>query len=535
MGLETLPGFSDSAAAKASVALGALVIVFIGLYVVLYSLKYHNTANATLEEFLTARNSSGWIAIGWSMFASAVGSWVILTPAQFGSFGGVITVLTYGFATGIPILLTGYWGANLREKFPDILSFSDFAVKQYGPVTQVCVVLLSLLNMAIFATAEYTGVYTLYSDYVGLGDNALFIVVLLAITTMSYTTYGGLKVSIITDKVQGIAAALITVVAAIFLAANFSQEKVNEGLSGNQTGTFEVNEFVTGAYEVGYATMFTLPLSLICATIFSEAWWARAWASADEKALKKGALFGALLTFVVVSFWGSVGVLVAWAGLPITDFNLVAFIPFTLGSTNSLVDSAIGVLILLLATIMAEGVIDSLMNGLGASVNGALEPYLEGKNSLLIGRIVVVIINIPMVAVSLKKVDLLQLFLLGNMTTICAFFPLFLGFFPKVDIFQRNLTDYLFPLNFLGTILIIGVYGSANLGSFSDGLHFAFLGNIFYEYEYFLVALLGTVFLTTILMTIHEVITRVFGNGAAVEDDAKDKDAIDVELDMSKE
>mmetsp|Transcript_12561 Transcript_12561/g.14414 ORF Transcript_12561/g.14414 Transcript_12561/m.14414 type:complete len:533 (+) Transcript_12561:149-1747(+) len=512
--MAALDGFSENPASKWSVALGVLTVLAVGVGVVLYTLRRKELLGSSLEDFITARNTSGPLAIGWSMFASAVGSWVILTPAPFGSFGGIITALTYGVATAIPLLFIGFWGTSIRKQFPDVLSFSDFARKQFGVVTQVMVVLISLLNMAIFATAEYTGVYTLFSTYVGMGDSAAAIVLILAFTTLGYTTYGGLRVSILTDQLQGSAALLLTVVAAITLAATFSKESVEESLEGtNFTPSFEVNEFVTGAYVVGYSTMFTLPLSLTCATIFSEAWWARAWAATDEKALKKGALFGAVITFLVVTFWGMVGVLVAWSGIPAPDFNLVAFYPFLLDRDSLLVDSGIAVLMVLLATIMAEGVIDSLMNGIGASVSGALDSYLTEeqakKHSLSIGRACVVVLNIPIIIVSLQQYDILSLFLLGNMITICCFFPLFLGFFPNVQFLQRNMSDWIFPVNFVGSLIILAVYGAIDFGSVGEGLKFAFWLNANYEYEYFLVAILGTVFWTGILLVISE----VFGLG----------------------
>lgn len=44
----------------------------------------------------------------------------------------------------------------------------------------------------------------------------------------------------------------------------------------------------------GMASIATLPISLICASIFSEVAWARCWASASDKVLKLGALYGTI-------------------------------------------------------------------------------------------------------------------------------------------------------------------------------------------------------------------------------------------------
>ncbi len=44
----------------------------------------------------------------------------------------------------------------------------------------------------------------------------------------------------------------------------------------------------------GMASIATLPISLICASIFSEVAWARCWAAASDKVLKRGATYGML-------------------------------------------------------------------------------------------------------------------------------------------------------------------------------------------------------------------------------------------------
>lgn len=46
--------------------------------------------------------------------------------------------------------------------------------------------------------------------------------------------------------------------------------------------------------SVGMASIATMPISLICASIFSEVAWARCWASASDGVLKRGALYGTI-------------------------------------------------------------------------------------------------------------------------------------------------------------------------------------------------------------------------------------------------
>eukprot|EP00122_Pirum_gemmata_P013250 Pgem_evm1s12338 len=80
---------------------------------------------------------------------------------------------------------------------------------------------------------------------------------------------------------------------------------------------------------------------------------------------------------------------------------------------------------------MNESAIDSLQNGLVASISGAITPY---KNSFkpyskVLGQVsftrgVVVILNIPLIIVAVQKLSVIKLFLLGNILTTMGSFPL---------------------------------------------------------------------------------------------------------------
>lgn len=51
------------------------------------------SGNKDTEDFVTARGTQSAWRIGWSFYAGAVGSWVIVTPSQVGvAMGQVLTV-----------------------------------------------------------------------------------------------------------------------------------------------------------------------------------------------------------------------------------------------------------------------------------------------------------------------------------------------------------------------------------------------------------------------------------------------------------
>ena len=76
------------------------------------------------------------------------------------------------------------------------------------------------------------------------------------------------------------------------------------------------------ASQTGYSSILTQPVSLISFTIYSEAMWSRVWASADRRALHRGALFGFVTLTVVIFLLGFGGWLAIWAGLVDANTNV---------------------------------------------------------------------------------------------------------------------------------------------------------------------------------------------------------------------
>eukprot|EP00122_Pirum_gemmata_P015685 Pgem_evm1s14666 len=70
-----------------------------------------------------------------------------------------------------------------------------------------------------------------------------------------------------------------------------------------------------------------MPLSMMCASMYSEALWQRVWASSDKKSLVFGASVACVMVFCVVFTFGLYGILGGVAGRTdfYTDDNLRVF------------------------------------------------------------------------------------------------------------------------------------------------------------------------------------------------------------------
>eukprot|EP00457_Paulinella_chromatophora_P003793 gb/GEZN01003801.1/.p1 GENE.gb/GEZN01003801.1/~~gb/GEZN01003801.1/.p1 ORF type:complete len:641 (+),score=31.40 gb/GEZN01003801.1/:98-1924(+) len=503
-----------------------------------YMAKKWQDKTLTTEDFITARGQVPMWRLGWSFFAGAIGAWVIASPAAYASSAGMLGLVFYSLSSGLPVLLIAYAGPIISKAHPSVLSLTDFMGHRFGCAVQNFTFGLMVFNMAIAMLAEYVTLGTLWQVYLG-AEKGEIIIFVVGILTMTYTTAGGLLVSVLTDQVQGICSLTLLFVVAIYMAKTFRFPFVGECSFGDgyitacsncsdmklplDEGSCAYKKMpnnIAGFTEYGYSSIFVMPVSLFTATIYSEAMWQRAWAAESPRKLKQAAILGAFAITLLVFVSGLIGWLGAWAGLIPPDANANIYIFYGLnGAVNpetGTVANGIGVLVLLLAVIMSEGAIDSMQNGLQAAVSS----HLLRSRPLWTTRVFVLLINIPLMilgAIGLRRGwAILDLFLVANMVCCCCATPVLLGLYRPVEpLFHGPSFLSSCLLSFLCVSLLgIGecwndslVYDPAayvytcvphsgppptvanNIGT---GMEYAWLHNG-YRWDYFLVALMSSV------------------------------------------
>eukprot|EP00775_Hariotina_reticulata_P013392 gene13392-13519_t len=336
--------------------------------------------NKDTEAFVTARGSQNIWRIGWSFYAGAVGAWVIVAPPQYAQFSGIVGVVVYAIATGIPILLIGFFGHIVTRDMPHVFSISDFVGWRFGPVAKLIVFLVCMFNMSIALLAEYTTIGAIFSDFVGSVSYAIIIII--GVLTLLYTAYG----------------------------------------------------VVSGA--------------------------------APPR-------FGSLINLAHKEHWTHAAVLGRSAS------------PTRLG------DKWVDVLVVLLAIIMNEGAVDSLQNGLAASISG----HFLKNSPLKWTRLAVILLNVPLVIIATQGFAVLSLFLVGNLLTCCAIFPLIAGLIPRL---RHLVSETGFVLSCVGGVLTVTASGIGlqwtpgdPATSLSYGAFWAWYDN-YYDWRQFVAALAGS-------------------------------------------
>jgi amino acid permease len=87
---------------------------------------------------------------------------VVVSPASYASFAGIIGCVFYALAAGIPVMIIAFFGQSVSERYPSCQSVGDFIHLRFGPTARLLVSMLTLFNMCIAMLAEYTTIGTLF-------------------------------------------------------------------------------------------------------------------------------------------------------------------------------------------------------------------------------------------------------------------------------------------------------------------------------------------------------------------------------------
>ncbi|KAG0031895.1 hypothetical protein BGZ81_000325 [Podila clonocystis] len=475
----------------ASITYGVSIatVVLFGLIALTLSHRRHKHHQDTTEFFLTARKSVPERTIAWSFFASGVGAWVIFSMPAYVVSAGIVGLVAYSVSSGIPMFLVARVGSVLHRKYPNVMSLGDFVQWRFGTIPMIVVTLIMLLNMFVALTAEYTAIGNLMENVIGAPRLPYIIIV--AVVTSVYTAAGGLYVSILTDVAQGVFAVILLLIMTIYVAVTFRPASLPTPLPET-----------LGPNYYGWAACGAMPISLTCATIFSEGPWQRIWASADDRALKRGSLWGSLGLIIVCFMYGFGGFLALWAGYPTSDpYGSTAFFDL-LAAGNEHAPTWILVLVSIAAVTMNEGAVDTLQNG----IVDTIATRFFRKRSIWYPRVLVFLINIPIVFVSLKGYNIISLFLIGNLVcTICAT-PVLLGLVTRLE---GIVTGISMLFGIVTGFFSIVVFGYIKMGNLKDGMEYTF--TVSYDWPSFVLPLVFSTVGTLLAAYVESLIRKACG------------------------
>ena len=354
-------------------------------------------------------------------------------PASAATWGGIGSVIGYSLGTAFPMIALIYLGKKIRKTFPSGITFTQFIYYKMGKNLFKSIFLLSVFYMFIFLCAEVTAIAVLI-NYIS-GASLWITAALVITTTLTYTLYGGLRASIITDNFQF----LIIIILLLACMYNiFSLDFISYKSIVNNSGHLLSSKYITN-----YTAGLTFFIAVAATNLFHQGNWQRVFAAKNYNVLNKSLKLSFLIIIPVVLFMGITGIIAISVDSKVNPD--LAFFSILLKSKTELLYIAI----IILAISLTVSTVDTLVNAISSliMVDGKkINKKLKSPNGLLI------FLSIIAFFVASKGFSILYLFLLADLLCCAAVFPVFYGFYKKKFNEKKAITAILLGL-FLGLLI----------------------------------------------------------------------------------
>ena len=393
------------------------VIVFTALAVAyVYNTRERYT---TVDSFLTARGTLGtWLAMA-TVLASIMGAWILFSPPEAGTWGGVLAFGGYAVAQSLAVILFAVIGPRLRKIAPQGSTLTEFVYYRYGTSTYVITLIISVFYMAVFLAAELTGIALAVNMVTGY---PLWLTALLVGGgTLIYTTYGGIRGSIFTDAIQTIIIIPTIVIAFIATVISFG------GWGGIVERVETVNPILFNLGHVGgWQFTITLIIAVIAANAFHAGFWSRVYAAKDDTTVRRSFTIAGLLVLPIMMLAGFFGIM--WILLDSPNTPSAALFEVVLEATPGWVVAT--VMVLGIALVMSS--VDTLINAIAGVFTVDLARFkkeLSPKQLMVYARIITGLICVVVIAVASRGFSVLYLFFIADLICSAALVPVFYGLY----------------------------------------------------------------------------------------------------------
>ena len=392
-------------------------IIFVILGIV-YSKKFKG-----LNNYLLANRSVGTFSLTSSLVASALGAWILFGPASAATWGGIGAVIGYALGTAFPLFILIYLGTQFRENYPKGKTLIEVIRLKYGPNLFKLILVLSIFYMTIFLIAEVTAVSMLI-NYIS-GTDLWITALIVIISSLIYTLYGGLRASIFTDNIQFLFLIVLLLITFSYLL-NFNTNEFNfDYIKTNQPQLLSIN------YLPNFTAGLTFFIAVAATNLFHQGNWQRVYAAKNTEVLKKSLIFSFLIIIPIVFFMGFSG-LVAASSENI-DAPDLAFFQLLLKDQYLI----ISVIIIFLAISLTVSSIDTIINAISSLIIVDGKKIIKIKNYDLLSKQIIIILSIIALFVASKGLSILYLFLLADLFCCAAVLSIFYGFYSKT-FFEKN-------------------------------------------------------------------------------------------------
>ena len=390
----------------------SLIFVFLGIY---HSKKYQG-----LKNYLTANRNIELFSLTTSLTASALGAWILFGPVSAATWGGIGAIIGYSLGTAFPMFILIFLGKKIREEFPRGSSLIEFMRKKFRKSLFKLILLMTVFYMFIFLCAEVTAVAVLINYISGTEFWITALIVLLS--TLAYTLYGGLKASIFTDNLQMVVIGILLLFSFIYLnstvGSQFSFEFVRE----------KNPQLLSSLYIPNYTAGLTFFIAVAATNLFHQGNWQRVYSAKNFETLKKSLIISFFVIIPIVFYMGFTG-MVSFSQNPNVRPDL-GFFSLLLKEQSTF----ISFIVIILGLALTISTVDTLINAISSLIivdGKATFNFKKKTNYSRVSKYLILFLSFISFIVASKGFDILYLFLLADLFCCSFVLTIFLSFYDR--------------------------------------------------------------------------------------------------------
>ena len=430
------------------------LVIIISLIFVIFGI-YHSKKFQGINNYLTANRNIGLFSLTTSLVASALGAWILFGPASASTWGGIGAVIGYALGTGFPMIFLIYLGKKIRTDFPKGSSLIEYMRQKFGKSLFKLILLMTIFYMFIFLCAEVTAVAVLI-NYIS-GTDLWITALIVIISTLTYTLYGGLRASIFTDNIQMFVIAVLFLITISYITL-FSGDSFSFSFIESKNP-----QLLSSSYIPSYTAGLTFFIAVAATNLFHQGNWQRVYAAKNYETLKKGLIISFLIIVPIVFLMGFIG-MVSFSIDPANRPDLGFFTLLLKDQTELL-----SLLIIVLGLALTISTVDTLVNAISSLfvVDGKATFNFDKKTDYLkLSKYFIIAISVVVFFVASKGFDILYLFLLADLFCCAFVLTVFYSFYNKkinektayISIIVGLIAGFLmFPFPDFSKSLLVGV------------------------------------------------------------------------------
>jgi len=398
---------------SASLALIIIICLCFVIFGVSYSKKYQG-----LNNYLLANRSVGVFSLTTSLVASALGAWILFGPASAATWGGIGAVIGYALGTAFPLFILIFLGEKFRKLYPKGKTLIEVVRLRFGTKLFKLILFLTIFYMFIFLIAEVTAVSILV-NYIS-GTTLWITALIVIVSSLVYTLYGGLRASIFTDNIQFIIILILLLISFINLISFNFNEFNFEFIKQNKP------DLLSFDYLPNFTAGLTFFIAVAATNLFHQGNWQRVYAAQNNKVLKKSLIVSFLIIIPIVFFMGFSGLVAV--SINSTVVPDLAFFSLLLKEQTLM----LSVIVIVLAISLTISSIDTLINAISSLIVVDGSKVLNFKGDYLkLSKYFIICLSIIAFAIASKGLSILYLFLLADLLCCAAVLTVFYSFYDK--------------------------------------------------------------------------------------------------------